>query len=453
MREARGPGSRKALAPKWIMPELVVISSPQGARDILDRDDDSVERAVTPMSCELRRLIGDNLLVVPHREWLPRRRALRPVFTKQHVPRLAGHMAEAAEQLARRWVDDAEVDLDAQCRTLTLRALGRSMLGLEDNGRTEEVASAVRIAAEWVADRALRPVNPPRWLPTPRQRRAHSASAALHELAAEILQACRADQIRQAPLVRALMQAGDPQTGESLTDRAICAELVLFMIAGHETTSNALTHALWALGHHREIQELVATEVDQLGDRQLTYESVPRLRYTIQVLHEAMRLRPPVPVVERFLMQDIEADGHRLEAGTHVLVAINAIHRDPTLWDDPLTFDPDRFSTGRSKGRSSWQYLPFGGGPRACIGDQFTMLEATLGLATIIRQTEICSLDKDFPHSAGFTRIGAAPVRARVRQRETRKQGLVRRTGSALRVPSGTSTPAVAPDGRDLPGG
>lgn len=433
LRKAGGPLTRLALARRWDMSHLVVICSPQGARDILGRNDENAERGMTPMSWELRSLIGDNLLVVPHREWLPQRQMLQPIFGKQHVPRLAGHMAEAAEHFARRWPDDAEVDLDGECRSLTLQALSRSMLGLEDDGLTADVGSALRTVVKWAAERALRPVNLPRWLPTRQQRRAHTASAALRELAAGIVQACRAGPDRHAPVVRALMEAADPQTGEPLADRAICDELVLFMIAGHQTTSIALTYALWALGHHHALQERVAAEVGRLGDGCLTHEDLPRLGYTVQVLHEALRLCPPVPVVERFVVKDVEVDGQRLDAGTLAVVAIHAIHRDPAYWEDPLTFDPDRFLPGRAKGRSSWQYLPFGGGPRACIGDHFAIREATLALATIIRESEIRSLDDDFPVAPGVTAVVTAPIRARVRRRNG---GLspYRGTGDAVRA-------------------
>jgi cytochrome P450 len=414
LRESGGPVTRIVMGPKWMMPPLVFVSSPQGAHDILARTDAFAERAATPIAVELRRLMGDNLLVVPHREWLPRRRALQPIFTKHHVPRFAGHMAEVAEQLADRWALGATVDLDADCRAMTLGALGHSILATDLADRTQVVGAALRAGGKWAADRALRPINPPRWWPTRGQRKARAARASLHALAAEILRACRADPTRDAPLVRALMQTTDPQTGQPLSDRAICDELVLFLLAGHDTTSTVLTYALWALGHRPELQQRVAAEAEALGDRRLTHEDVPRLRYTMQVLHEAMRLCPPAPAVGRTMMADIEADGYRLPAGTVAIVAIYAMHRDPALWEDPLRFDPDRFSLERSKGRDRWQYLPFGGGPRGCMGDHFAMLEASLALATILRRAKIQSLDGDFPTITPLTMIAAAPVRARV---------------------------------------
>jgi cytochrome P450 len=417
LRDSGGAVTRNVLAPKWVMPPLVFISSPQGARDILGRTDAFADRGADPVSRELRGLTGDNLLVMPHQQWLPRRRALQSIFTKQHVPRFGGHMAEVAEQLAHRWKDGVTVDLDADCRTMTLRAIGRAMLGIDLDGRTAVVGPAIRAGAKWASDRAFRPINPPRWLPSRGQRRARAASAALHQLAAEILQMCRADHECHAPLVRALMQATDPHTGEPLSDDAICGELVLFLLAGHETTSTALTYALWALGHRQDLQERVAAEVGLLGDRRLTPDDVPRLGYTIQVLHEALRLCPPAPAVGRMVMQDIEVDGYRVEAGTLAVVAIHAIHHDPALWDNPLLFDPDRFSSERSKARDRWQYLPFGGGPRSCIGNHYAMLEATLALATIIRRIEIVSLAGEFPVATPLTVIAAAPIRARVRRR------------------------------------
>ena len=189
--------------------------------------------------------------------------------------------------------------------------------------------TALHTGAKWAADRAMRPVNPPRWWPTRGQRRARAASAALHALAAEILCACRADPTRDAPLVHALMQTTDPQTGQPLSDRAICDELVLFLLAGHDTTSTALTYALWALGRRPDLQQRVAAEAGALGDRPLTHEDMPRLRYTVQVLHEALRLCPPAPAVGRMVIADIEVDGYRLPAGTFAVVAIYALHRDP----------------------------------------------------------------------------------------------------------------------------
>ncbi len=430
--EAGGPVTRVVLAPKWVLPNVVVIASPQGARDLLGRSDEVADRGRVTSMVEMRALMGGNLLDLPHERWLPRRRALQPMFTKQHVSRYAGHMADAAQGVVNAWREGAFVDLDAECRKLTLRALGRSVLGLDLDERADEIGWALRTALAWVADRGARPINPPRWLPTKGQRAARRANETLQRLAADILNAVRVNPDREAPLVRALIEAIDPDTGRPLTDDEICHELVLFMLAGHDTTSTTLTYALWSLGNDRAIQDRVRAEVAGLGDRTLTPDDVPQLGYTVRVLHEALRLCPPGAGTMRSPTRDIVVDGYRVEAKTIALVSFYAMHRDPALWTEPLRFDPDRFLPERSKGRSRWQYLPFGGGPRSCIGDHFAMLEATLALATIVRAVEIESLNVQFPVETPFTVVAAKPVPARVLDANVPKLALRGAVGLAL---------------------
>jgi cytochrome P450 len=135
------------------------------------------------------------------------------------------------------------------------------------------------------------------------------------------------------------------------------------------------------------------------------------------VLHEALRLCPPAAGVARLAVRDIAVDGYRVEAGSLLAVGIYALHRDPALWEDPLVFDPDRFSPENSKNRDRWQFIPFAGGARSCIGEHFARLETTLALATISRSMEIHSLDEDFPVEVPFTTVAKGPIRAHVTAR------------------------------------
>lgn len=417
LRDAGGPVTRIVLGPRWLVPPALLVTSPQGAHDVLSLPDAVADRGGSRNMRQLQLLMGGNLLDLPHDRWLPRRRTLQPLFTKKHVPRFAGHMAAAAQSVADSWRDGTTVDLDTACRALTLRALGRSVFGVDLDQRAEDVSPALRTSLSWVSDRTVRPVNLPQWVPTPAQHKARAGNATLHRLAAEILAGVRADPERDAPLVRALLEARDPETGRALTDAEICDELVLFVLAGHDTTSTTLCYSLWALGHHPDIQERVYAEVATLGDRELTTDDVPQLTYTVRVLHEALRLCPPGAATTRMLNQDVVVDGYRATAGTMAIVNFYVMHRNPALWDAPERFDPDRFSPERSAGRNRWQYLPFGGGPRSCIGDHFAMLEATLALATVIRAVSVESQNTDFPVETPFTVIAAAPVPARVTRR------------------------------------
>lgn len=416
LRDAGGPVTRVTLGPKWLIPPIVLATSPQGIRDIVSVRDGSVDKTST-VATELRRLLGANLFVLPHSEWLPRRRTLQPVFTRQRVRQFGGHMAEAAQIVCAQWRDGAEIDLDEQCRTLTLRALGRSVLGLDLDERSDAIAEPLRVATSYAVRRALRPLRAPEWMPTPARRRARAAAAAIRELADEILQACRADPEREAPLVHALIAATDPETGQSLSDNEIRDEMIIFLFAGHDTTATTLTYALWALGRHPDLQQRVAAEAAGLPNRQLTPDDVARLGFTVRVLQEALRLCPPGPTGTRMATRDVEVAGYRVKAGTMLAFGRMAVQTDPGLWDDTLRFDPDRFSPERADGRDRWQYVPFGGGPRSCIGDHFAMLEATLALATIVRRVEIRSLSEEFPLAVPFTMVAAAPIRAKVRLR------------------------------------
>jgi cytochrome P450 len=412
LRDAGGPITRVVLGPKWLVPPIVLVASPSGIRDVLGRVDEYSER------CEyheqVRQVAGDSLWVLPNEPWLSRRRALQPVFTSHNVRSFGGQMSRAAQMIVDRWRAGGDVDLDSECRRLTRRSLGRSVLGLDMNEHADAIAEHMHVASSYAADRALRPVRAPRWLPTPARARARAAVEAMRQVTVEMLQACRADPTRDAPLVRALIAATDPATGRSMSDDDICDDLLIFMLAGHDTTATALTYALWVLGHHLDAQDRVAAEVAKIGDREMTPEDVPRLEYTVQVLREALRLCPPAAGVGRLAGRDLVVDGYRVETGTFMAIGICALHSDPALWERPLEFDPERFSPENSKDRDRWQFVPFAGGPRSCIGEHFAMLETTLALATIVRSIEIRSLDKDFPVEVPFTTVAKGPIRARV---------------------------------------
>jgi cytochrome P450 len=415
IRDAGGPITRIQFGPKALFPPIVAVMSPAGMRDVLARTDASSERCI--IHDEVRDMAGDSLFVLPNEQWRPRKRALQPVFTKQNVRNFGGHMSRAAQRFVDRWPDGGEVDLDVECRGVAMQSLGRSVLGIDLNERADTIANCMHVASSYTADRALRPVRAPRWLPTPARRRASAAVAAMREITDEMVRRCREDPTFEAPLVRALMAARDPETGLPISDEDISNDLLIFMLAGHDTTSTALTYSLWVLGHHPEIQARVAAEAAAIGDRELTPDDVPQLGYTVQVLHEALRLCPPAAGVARLATRDIAVAGYRVEKGTLLAVGLYGLHHDPTLWPDPMKFDPERFSPENVKKRDRWQFLPFLGGGRPCIGEHFARLETTLALGTIVRAMEIRSLEDEFHCEVPFTTVAKGPIRAKVSPR------------------------------------
>ena len=415
IRDAGGPITRIAFGPKWLFPPIVAVMSPNAMRDVLSRSDASSERCI--IHEEVQNMAGDSLFVLPNLQWRPRKRALQPVFTKQNVRNFGGHMSRAAQQFVDRWPDGGEVDLDTERRKVAMQSLGRSVLGIDLNERADTIARCMHVASSYTADRALRPIHAPRWLPTPARRKARAAVRAMREITDEMVHACREDPTRDAPLVQALIAATDPETGQHLSDDDISNDLLIFMLAGHDTTATALSYSLWILGHHPDIQARVAAEAAAIGDRELTPDDVPRLGYTVQVLHESLRLCPPAAGVGRLATRDIAVDGYRVEAGSLIAVGIYGLHHDPAIWPDPMAFDPDRFSPENVKARNRWEFLPFLGGGRPCIGEHFARLETTLAMATIVRALEIRSTDKEFRCEVPFTTVADGPIWAEVRPR------------------------------------
>jgi cytochrome P450 len=412
IRDAGGPVTRIQFGPKSLVPPIVAVMSPEAMRDVLGRGDASSDRCV--IHDEVRNMAGDSLFVLPNEQWRPRKRALQPVFTKHNVRNFGGHMSRAAQHFVDRWAAGGDVDLDVECRRIAMQSLGRSVLGVDLNERADTIANCMHVASSYTADRALRPVRAPRWMPTLARRRARAAVIEMRTITDEMVRACRADPTRDAPLVQALLAASDPETGLPISDDDISNDLLIFMLAGHDTTATALTYSLWILGHHPEAQDRVAAEAAALGERELTPDDVSALGYTVQVLHESLRLCPPAAGVARLATRDIAVNGYRVEAGSLVAVGIYALHHDPRLWPNPMDFDPDRFSPENVKARDRWQFLPFLGGGRPCIGEHFARLETTLALATIVRAMKIGSVDKNFDCEVPFTTVAKGPIRARV---------------------------------------
>ena len=191
-------------------------------------------------------------------------------------------------------------------------------------------------------------------------------------------------------LVTRLLAVTDPETGRSMSDRDVVDNLLTFLVAGHETTALALTWTFYLLSLHPEIAERVVQEIETVTQGgSLCEEHVEALSYTRQVVQEAMRLYPPAPVVVRAAIRDVYLGNELIRAGSPTYIPVYAIHRHQLLWDEPDTFDPDRFAPEAVKARHRYAYLPFGAGPRICIGMSFALTEAVVILATLLRSVRL----------------------------------------------------------------
>lgn len=416
LRDTTGPVTSVVMGPAWMVPPLVVVTSPEGAQQVLSGHDGVFDKHALVHE-EGRRLFGRNLFTVAYAPWKPRRRTLQPLFTRPHVSSFATHMSEAADGLADRWCETpGTVDLDRDLRRLTLRVLGRTLFGRALDDDAMAIGPHVERSLRYVINRSLNPLRAPEWLPSYRRRRAEASRDVLRALIADAV-----SQRAQAPtgdgeLIDLLLTATDPETGMRMPPETVVDELMVFLIAGHDTTATTLTAALWLLGRHPDVQQQVAAEAAAVGSI-VTAADLPTLAVTSRVVQEAMRLYPPAAALPRRATQHTSIGGYRIPKGTDVFVSTWAMHRDPSLWPDPTRFDPDRFLPERVKARSRWAYLPFGGGPRSCVGDHFAMAEASIALASLVRRVEIDALADDFPLTVPFTLTAKGPIPARVRPR------------------------------------
>lgn len=396
---------------------LHLVTHPDGVRDVLVGSEREHTKD-TPNYKDIATWIGDGLLTTEGPVWRRQRRTLAPLFTPRRIGTYAAGMAEESEAVADRWRAAARagtpVDLDSDMTEYTLRVVARLLFGANVDTAIPVIRQMFPILSEHVRARGLSPFPVPRSWPTPAQRRAFRAQRALHEVVDEIIDQRRRDAGSAADdLVSRLLAARDPETGDPLARTEVRDQALIFLLAGHETTSTALTFALHLLGHHAEIQDRVRAEVaDSLGERAPTSDDIAKLPYTDMVVREAMRLYPPAYALGRVTPTGATVAGHQLAPGSVVVLCPWATHRHPEFWPDAARFDPDRFAPDLVAARHKYAYLPFSGGPRNCIGNHFAMMEAVIAVACLIRAVRVRTDPAPVKLSTGITLRAGQPMHA-----------------------------------------
>ena len=410
---------RMVIGPPGRRVTLYLVSHPDGVQEVLVGSG-RVHTKDTPFYREIAAWIGNGLLTSEGATWKQQRRTLAPLFTPRRIATYGTAMAEEASAVADRFADAARagvpVDLHAEMTEYTLRVVGRLLFGANVDSAVPAIRTMFPVLNEYVRARAFSPLRLPRTWPTPRQRRAVRARNALYDVVDRIIAARRrtSDPVSD-DLVSRLLAARDPETGDPLSPGEVRDQVLIFLLAGHETTSTALTFALHLLGHHPEVQDRVRREaVEVLGGRAPVADDVAHLPYADMVVREAMRLYPPAFAVGRYTPRAATVAGHDLPAGSVVVVSPWATHRHPEFWPEPARFDPDRFRSDAVAARHKYAYLPFSAGPRNCIGNHFAMLEAVIALACLLRAVRLRTEPAKIKLATGITLRPAQPVLAEV---------------------------------------
>lgn len=420
---------RFRIGPPGLGREIHAVFSPEGVQRVLATEAADF-RKDTPFYQEVRDQIGNGLLTSQDADYLRQRRLVQPLFTRRRVNGYAEEVAAEAAALAESWraAPGGSVELVGEMRRFALRVVGRILFGTDVEEAVAVVERTLPPLQDHALKRGLAPLKtPPTW-PTPANRRAARRQAELYGLCDAIIESRRdgeeaaGDTAGAADsgddLATLLVRAENAEDGR-LDHTEVREQVLIFLLAGHETTATALAFALHLLARHPEERRRARDEVDRVlggpGGRVPTAQDMEALPYLTMVVKEAMRLYPSAPVIGRRAVVGTEIDGVRIPAGADVLVSPWVTHRHPGHWDEPERFDPERFTAEAEAGRPRYAWFPFGGGPRACIGQHLSMLESVLALAVLLQAYDVeAPADDEVPLGAAITLIAKGPARCRV---------------------------------------
>jgi cytochrome P450 len=390
---AHGPENFSAdiIAQRILWRRMFILNEPGAIRYVL------LDNAANYTKSEVgRRLLepglGRGLLTSEGETWRRHRRIMAPSFDPRSVTGYAPIMTEVTQTLLEKWdalPDGSEVDAAAAMMHLTLHIISEAMFSSDSDEIVEAVEGGVNQYQTLVRPSLLDLLHFPQWFarllaPLPTDGLFDEFDRKVDLLLTE---RGRAPDAEPKDLLARLVAARDAETGGGMTPKEVRDQVVTIFMAGHETTSLALSWTWYLLSQHPAVEAKLHGELSEvLGGRTPKNDDIASLRYTRMVIEESMRLYPPAHTTGRQPIKPDEILGHRIPAGVEVLIMPWLIHRKPQLWEDPERFDPERFAPERAAERPRFAYIPFGAGPRICIGAAFAMTEAILILATIAQR-------------------------------------------------------------------
>lgn len=379
---------------KFVFNNNYLVSHPDGIQHVLQLNNRNYRRQ--PFGNDLIKMVtGLNLFTSDGDYWLDQRRLMQPAFHRRRITGFGKVMTDSTLRTLRRWESaiqqESPLDMHAEMMRLTMEIVGRAMFSVDLTDETSLLGKAFLTSTGYINYRFTKPFHWPLFIPTRRNRALKKAMVDVRKILEEMIAERHRMGEQKDDLMAMLMEARDEETGKGMTDEQLRAELGVIIGAGQETTSNALTWTFALLDKHPEIQERLLTELDTaLGGRVPTIDDLSKIPYTRMVIEESMRIYPPAWAVStREALAEDEILGYRIPSGAGVMIIPYVVHRDPRFWEKPEVFDPERFSEERAANRHKYAYIPFGAGPRKCIGNTFALVEAQLILATVLQRYRV----------------------------------------------------------------
>ncbi|MDI3465526.1 MAG: hypothetical protein OJF50_004347 [Nitrospira sp.] len=383
-----GDALRFRLGPKT----LHLFSHPDLAEEILVQQSDRFVKVYDPRRpVGLALVLGNGLVTSSGEVWKRHRRIIQPVFHRSRMAAMADRMAQVGEQRIAGWADreGQPVDIATEMMQLALEVISQTMFTTSMAQHIKHISRALRVSLKYAFDSFHNPLRLPSWVPTPRNREFRSVMQFMDGLIYGLLAERRRTGATHGDLLDLLLQARDEETGAGLSDQELRDEALTIFAAGHETTANALAWTWYLLATHPEAKARFHDELDRvLQGRTPTADDLQHLPYTRAIFDESLRLYPPAPAVQRKAATSTTVGGLPLPVGALVLVGTYNLHRHPAFWSNPDQFLPERWLNGE-RPASRYAYLPFGAGPRACVGIHFASVEGPLLLALIGRRYDL----------------------------------------------------------------
>ena len=416
-RESEGIARIQVGPPGWRR-TFYSVSEPEAVLQVLGQPDQYTKD--TPAYRQTRDGLGNGMLTSEGDQWRRQRRLLAPVFTPRRIATAyADIMVQEAQRLVERWrdaaADGAALDAHTEMIGLTSRIIGRILFGADLAGAIPGIMHFAYVN-DLLIRRGVAPHSLPMWVPTSTNRRLSAGLTEIRRVVADIVGRRFAQPFGEAvdDMLGLLLTARDQDNSDDhLTDAEVADQVLIFLLAGHETTATTLACSLVELARSPDWQRAVQSELlEVLGDRPPTSADVPALQWTGRVTREAMRLYPPAHAIGRQARHDDTLCGYRIPAGAAVVISPWAVHRSPKIWSDPETFDPRRFDVpdGEFPGGHRYAWFPFGAGPHTCVGMQLALLEAPIVLATILQAFRVTTQVSSIPLQAAVTLRPATPL-------------------------------------------
>ena len=419
---------------------LYMLTNPRDIQRVLVDDSDRFPKLDLGDDA-IHTLLGDGLLMSEGETWQTQRQLANPSFHGRRIRTLGEMMVDHTESMLADWEPGDRIDIHVEMARLTVRIIVNAMFGTDiADERIRTIQTNLDpLGARFEPDPFGRLI--PNWAPTTKNREFRRAVDSLETVIGDLV----ADRRREGYGGEQVAAGGDAGAGGSArtadddaddppmdllsvllrahdrgaqTDQQIRDEMMTMLLAGHDTTALSLTYAWYLLSEHPAAERRLHAELDTaLGGDPPTASPTRQLDYTEQVITESMRLYPPVYTLFREAAADVSIAGYRVPAGSGLMLPQWVVHRSPRWYDAPETFDPDRWQPDRATDRHRFAFFPFGGGPRHCIGKQFSMLEAQLILATVAQQYELDYLGDGFDLRGSLTMHPSEPVAMAVRER------------------------------------